>query len=117
MGRIPKKLKITYDFTPSKKDQLSTAIKITSGKWKDVIFTIGKTALAKEENPDGTLNAYFDYDIEFSPEGLKIDDKFSEIVGDILFNILEAEIKNEGKINLRSKEDFETKKDQKENYE
>ena len=48
-----------------------TAIKLTKGKWKDVILKYGKVAFAKDENKDGTLPMKFDYDILKFPERLK----------------------------------------------
>ena len=48
-----------------------TAIKLTEGKWKDVILKYGKVAFAKDENKDGTLPMKFDFDILKFPERLK----------------------------------------------
>jgi len=77
-----------------------TAIKLTKGKWKDVILKYGKVAFAKDENKDGTLPMKFDYDILKFPKslkGIKYDEKFTNYIGDILVEILEKQIKS-GKI-------------------
>ena len=77
-----------------------TAIKLTEGKWKDVILKYGKVAFAKDENKDGTLPMKFDYDILKFPKslkGIKYDEKFTNYIGDILVEILEEKIKS-GKI-------------------
>ena len=77
-----------------------TAIKLTKGKWKDVILKYGKVAFAKDENADGTLPMKFDYDLLQVPKGLKdvkIDKNFTNYIGDILVEILEKQIKD-GKI-------------------
>lgn len=77
-----------------------TAIKLTEGKWKDVILKYGKVAFAKDENKDGTLPMKFDYDILKFPKrlkGTKYDEKFTNYIGDILVEILEKQIKS-GKI-------------------
>ena len=77
-----------------------TAIKLTKGKWKDVILKYGKVAFAKDENADGTLPMKFDFDILKFPKrlkGIKYDEKFTNYIGDILVEILEKQIKD-GKI-------------------
>ena len=77
-----------------------TAIKLTKGKWKNVILKYGKVAFAKDENADGTLPMKFDYDLLQVPKGLKdvkIDKNFTNYIGDILVEILEKQIKD-GKI-------------------
>jgi len=77
-----------------------TAIKLTEGKWKDVILKYGKVAFAKDENKDGTLPMKFDYDILQVPKNLKsvkIENDFVDYIGDILVEILEKQIKD-GKI-------------------
>ena len=77
-----------------------TAIKLTKGKWKDVILKYGKVAFAKDENKDGTLPMKFDYDILQIPKnlkGVKIENDFVDYIGDILIEILEKQIKD-GKI-------------------
>ena len=74
-----------------------TAIKLTEGKWKDVILKYGKVAFAKDENKDGTLPMKFDYDILKFPKslkGIKYDEKFTNYIGDILVEILEKDQKN-----------------------
>ena len=77
-----------------------TAIKLTEGKWKDLILKYGKVAFAKDENKDGTLPMKFDFDILKFPErlkGIKYDEKFTNYIGDILIEILDKQLKD-GKI-------------------
>ena len=76
-----------------------TAIKLTKGKWKNVILKYGKVAFAKDENADGTLPMKFDYDIVFNPhEETSIDkQEFIDYIGDILVEQLEKQIQG-GKV-------------------
>ena len=77
-----------------------TAIKLTEGKWKDVILKYGKVAFAKDENKDGTLPMKFNFDILKFPKrlkGVKYDEKFTNYIGDILIEILDKKLKD-GKI-------------------
>jgi|TARA_Y100000310_G_scaffold164362_1_gene164186 hypothetical protein len=77
-----------------------TAIKLTKGKYKNVILKYGKVAFAKNENKDGTLPMKFDYDLLQIPKNLKdlkIENDFIDYIGDILVEILEQQIKD-GKI-------------------
>lgn len=77
-----------------------TAVKLTKGKWKNIILKYGKVAFAKDENADGTLPMKFDYDLLQIPKNLKdlkIENDFIDYIGDILVEILEQQIKD-GKI-------------------
>ena len=70
-----------------------SSIKLTEGKFKDVIYHYGKVGFKKEENPDGTLPMKFDYDIIFNPHETNIDkQEFIDYIGDILIEQLEKQV-------------------------
>ena len=83
-----------YVFVQRDKDDFS-CIKITEGKFKDIIYHYGKVGFAKEEKPDGTLPMKFDYDIIFNPHETNIDkQEFIDYIGDILIELLEQKVKD-----------------------
>ena len=62
-----------------------TAIKLTKGKYKNVILKYGKVAFAKNENKDGTLPMKFDYDLLQIPKNLKdLKKDLEKISGDVI---------------------------------
>ena len=75
-----------------------SCIKLTEGKFKDVIYHYGRVAFApdSEKLPDGRLPMKFDYDIIFNPhEETSIDKQdFIDYIGDILIELLEKQIEN-----------------------
>ena len=73
-----------------------TAIKLTKGKYKNVILKYGKVAFAKNENKDGTLPMKFDYTIKQNPNNLDLNENvdFLNYIGDILIEILEQQLKD-----------------------
>ena len=81
-----------YVFVQRDKDDFS-CIKITEGKFKDIIYHYGKVGFAKEERPDGTLPMKFDYDIIFNPHETNIDkQEFIDYIGDIWIEQLEKQV-------------------------
>ena len=75
-----------------------SCIKLTEGKFKDVIYHYGRVQLAeeKEELPDGRLPMRFDYTVDKNPNDLELLDnkEFIDYIGDILLELLEEHIKN-----------------------
>ena len=73
-----------------------TCVKLTDGKFKDVIYHYGKVGFAKDEKPDGTLPMKFDYTVDKNPNDLDLLDnqEFIDYIGDILIELLEENIKN-----------------------
>ena len=66
-----------------------TSLKITEGKYKDIIFNFGNVGFAKEENEHGELPMHFDYDVVSNPSNLNIDNQdFIDYIGDILHELL-----------------------------
>ena len=52
-----------------------TSLKITEGKYKDIIFNFGNVGFAKEENEHGELPMHFDYNVVSNPSNLNIDNQ------------------------------------------
>ncbi len=66
-----------------------TSLKITEGKYKDIIFNFGNVGFAKEENERGELPMHFDYNVVSNPSNLNIDNQdFIDYIGDILHELL-----------------------------
>ena len=84
-----------YVFVQRDKDDFS-CIKITEGKFKDVIYHYGKVSFASEENADGKLPMKFDYTIDKNPNDIDLLDnqEFIDYIGDILLELLEEKLKD-----------------------
>ena len=78
-----------------------TCIKITEGKYKDIIYHYGKVQFAKEEKADGTLPMIFDYTVDRNPHDQDTLDnqEFIDYIGDILIELLDEKAKNGSLIN------------------
>ena len=84
-----------YTFAQREGDDFS-CIKLTEGKYKDVVYHYGKVGFAKEENKDGTLPMKFDYTIKQNPNNLDLNEnvEFLNYIGDLLIEILEQQLKD-----------------------
>ena len=75
-----------------------TCIKLTEGKFKDVIYKYGKVGVHPEakEDENGRLPLVFDYTIVKNPNDLDILDNqaFIDYIGDILVELLDEQFKN-----------------------
>ena len=75
-----------------------SCVKITEGKFKDVIYHYGRVQLAKEDEelPDGRLPMRFDYTVDRNPNDLDLLDnsEFIDYIGDILLELLEEKLKD-----------------------
>ena len=72
-----------------------SSIKLTEGKFKDVIYHYGNVSFAPEENAEGKLPMKFDYVIDKKPDDLKLDNQeFIDYIGDILLELLEEKLKD-----------------------
>ena len=73
-----------------------SSIKLTEGKFKDVIYHYGKVSFAPEENADGKLPMKFDYTIDKNPNDVDLLDnqEFIDYIGDILLELLEEKLKD-----------------------
>lgn len=87
----------SYVFVQREQDDFS-CIKLTEGKFKDIIFHYGKVGFAKDPNPDGQLPMKFDYTVIKNPNNLELEldnNEFIDYIGDILIELLEKQI-NDG---------------------
>ena len=84
-----------YVFVQRDKDDFS-CIKLTEGKFKDVIYHYGKVGFAKEETADGKLPMKFDYTVIKKPNDVDTLDnpEFIDYIGDILIELLDEQVKN-----------------------
>ena len=91
-----KKKNRRYAFAQKEGEEFS-CIKITEGKFKDVIYHYGRVAFAPESEklPDGRLPMKFDYTIRKNPtnEVLLDNKEFIDYIGDILIELLEEQLK------------------------
>ena len=75
-----------------------TSIKLTEGKFKDVIYHYGKVGFAPESEqlPDGKLPMKFDYTVDKNPNNLILldNEEFIDYIGDILLELIEEKVKN-----------------------
>ena len=73
-----------------------SSIKLTEGKFKDVIYHYGKVSFAPEENADGKLPMKFDYTVDKNPNDIDLLDnqEFIDYIGDILLELLDEKVKN-----------------------
>ena len=73
-----------------------SSIKLTEGKFKDVIYHYGKVGFAKEEDASGKLPMKFDYTVLKKPDNIDTLDnqEFIDYIGDILIELLEEQVNN-----------------------
>jgi len=75
-----------------------SCIKLTEGKFKDVIYHYGRVAFApeSEKKADGKLPMKFDYTVDKNPNNLILLDnsEFIDYIGDILLELLEEKLKD-----------------------
>ena len=86
-----------YTFAQREGDDFS-CIKITEGKFKDVIYHYGRVAFApdSEKLPDGRLPMKFDYTVDRNPNDMDLLDnsEFIDYIGDILLELLEEKLED-----------------------
>jgi len=86
-----------YTFAQKEGEEYS-CVKLTEGKYKDVIYHYGRVAFApeSEKQPDGKLPMKFDYTIDKNPNNLILLDnsEFIDYIGDILLELLEEKLDN-----------------------
>ena len=75
-----------------------SCVKLTEGKFKDVIYHYGRVAFAPESEqlPDGKLPMKFDYTVIKKPDNVDTLDnsEFIDYIGDILIELLEQKVKD-----------------------
>ena len=73
-----------------------SCIKLTEGKFKDVIYHYGNVGFAKEENSEGQLPMKFDYTVIKKPDDVDTLDnqEFVDYIGDILIELLDEKVKD-----------------------
>ena len=79
------------------KSQDQTCIGIKGGKFAGVVYKYGKVSFAKEEDKNGNLPMQFQYDI-VDNNGIpreQFDEDFFNLIGDILVEVMEEQIKDE----------------------
>ena len=83
-----------YVFAQRNGDDFS-CIKLTEGKYKDVIYKYNNIKFSETENADGQIPLKFTYDIYLNPNKLEVEDtEFRNYIGDILIELVEEQLKN-----------------------
>ena len=77
------------------KDDFS-CIKLTEGKFKDIIYHYGKVGFAGKEDGQGKMPLKFDYTVLKNPNDIDTLDnqEFIDYIGDILIEIMEEQLNN-----------------------
>ena len=89
-----------YVFAQRDTDDYS-CIKLTEGKFSDIIYSYTKVQFASEENAQGKLPLKFTYDIKKNPNNIDTDkEDFRQYIGDILIEVMEEQLEN-GTINFK----------------
>ena len=87
-----------YTFAQRQQDDY-TCVKLTEGKYKDIIYSYGKVGFKQKPNSE-EMGVIFDYTIQRNPKDVDWDNQeFIDYIGDILVEIMEQQLK-EGKINV-----------------
>ena len=90
----------SYHFVSSKEEEAKwTGIKLTdlTGKYSDIVYQYGKVSLG-EESDNGEMPLTFHYDVilsaDIDKEELQEDMDFKTLLGDILVDIIEKQLKD-----------------------
>tara|TARA_R100000773_G_C4127323_1_gene59831 strand:+ start:156 stop:491 length:336 start_codon:yes stop_codon:yes gene_type:complete len=80
-----------------------TCIKLTEGKYKDIIYKYGNVGFKPVED-DEKMSVIFDYNIMKNPNDVDIDEEeFINHIGDILIDLVEEQLAT-GKLDLKFEE-------------
>ena len=86
--------KQNYVFVQRDVDDFS-CIKLTNGKYKDIIYTYGHVKFASEPNEENRLPLKFTYDVQRNPNNIDTESEdFRIVIGDILVEVIEEQLKN-----------------------
>lgn len=87
--------KQNYVFVQRDVDDFS-CIKLTNGKYKDIIYTYGKVKFASEPNNEGKLPLQFTYDVQRNPNNQDTESiDFRNTIGDILIEVMEQQLEQD----------------------
>ena len=83
-----------YVFAQKEGDDFS-CIKLTEGKFKNIIYKYNHVKFSQTENADGEIPLKFTFDILSNPSKTSIDtEEFKVYIGDILVELVEEQLKN-----------------------
>lgn len=83
-----------YVFAQKQGDDF-TCLKLTEGKYKDIIYKYDKVKFAPKENEKGEIPLKFTYDIYLNPNKVDVEDiEFRNYIGDILIELVEQQLKD-----------------------
>jgi len=98
--------KKNYVFVQRDVDDFS-CIKLTNGKYKDVIYTYGHVKFAPEPNEEDRLPLKFTYNVQRNPNNVDTESEdFRNTIGDILIEVIEEQLKNNQLILKNGNEDI-----------
>lgn len=69
-------------------------LRLEEGEFSGTEFTLGEVKFADEENEDGSINLQYDLNVINKKMNEADFDNFKTIVGDLLVDILEEQVKN-----------------------
>ena len=91
-----------YVFAQRQQDDY-TCIKLTEGKYKDIIYKYGNVGFKPVED-DEKMSVIFDYNILRNPNDVDVDtEEFINYIGDILIDLVEEQLAT-GKLDLKFEE-------------
>ena len=83
-----------YVFAQRQGDDFS-CIKLTEGKFKNVIYKYNHVKFSQTENAEGQIPLKFTFDILANPNKASIDtEEFKVYIGDILIELLDEKVKD-----------------------
>jgi len=83
-----------YIFAQKQGDDF-TCIRLTEGKYKDIIYKYDKVKFAPKANDNGEIPLKFTYDIYLNPSKVDVEDiEFRNYIGDILIELVEQQLKD-----------------------
>lgn len=81
---------LSYEFVEKKLDEdlIQTATRIKEGKYAGLVFSTGPVTFTEEGE---TIKLNYKYMVEYLPEGVEVEDDISNIIGDIIMDVVSKE--------------------------
>lgn len=81
---------LSYEFVERKLDEdvIQTGTRIKAGKYAGLVFSTGPVTFTEEGE---TIKLNYKYMVEYLPEGVEVEDDLSNIIGDIIMEVVSKE--------------------------
>lgn len=81
---------LSYEFVERKLDEdvIQTGTRIKAGKYAGLVFSTGPVTFTEEGE---TIKLNYKYMVEYLPEGVEVEDDLSNIIGDIIMDVVSKE--------------------------